>query len=284
MVLAVLPTVPWWVGPLAALGLRRERSPSGGLLLAWWLVLSVMTPLYHPYARLWLPIHGAGWMLLAGLVVSVGSPWPNRVFVQGEAEKSTSRRRVGPVMAASIAVLVILVTALHASGRARGKPLAVSRYYRPTTSLSDAVAMLPKFLPRESAPNTVLFVLARRPVAFYLTVQARYRFQLVPDVRALEGLRKRLPTSSDGGPLALVDDVQVAQDLGDRVRAEAVSASLGDVLGASEEVLDPVTLLDVDSSAASGGGRARKSTIAVIRLASPRLARPAAPAVNSKAP
>ena len=38
-------------------GCSRPIARPSRMLGAWWLVLSVLTPFYHPYARLWLPLH-----------------------------------------------------------------------------------------------------------------------------------------------------------------------------------------------------------------------------------
>ena len=48
------------------------RGPAHRLLGAWWLGLSVMTPFYHPYARLWLPLQSVGWMLDRRRAVRLG--------------------------------------------------------------------------------------------------------------------------------------------------------------------------------------------------------------------
>ena len=38
-----------------------------------WATLSVLTPFYHPYARLWLPVEAFGWLFLGGVFVSIRS-------------------------------------------------------------------------------------------------------------------------------------------------------------------------------------------------------------------
>src|SRR5262249_34688179 len=53
----------WWIGLAVAPWLLFGREPGTRVLGAWWLLLSILTPFYHPYARLWLPLGGAGWLL-----------------------------------------------------------------------------------------------------------------------------------------------------------------------------------------------------------------------------
>jgi len=68
LVLVVIPNAAWWLGLVIAPGLILSRRPATRLVGAWWLVLSILTPFYHPYARLWLPIHAAGWVVLGGML------------------------------------------------------------------------------------------------------------------------------------------------------------------------------------------------------------------------
>ncbi|HEY2155906.1 MAG TPA: glycosyltransferase family 39 protein, partial [Isosphaeraceae bacterium] len=59
----------WWLGAALVVFLLGDRSPGVRLVGVWWAVSSILTPLYHPYARLWLPLEAAGW-LLGGLVLA----------------------------------------------------------------------------------------------------------------------------------------------------------------------------------------------------------------------
>ena len=47
---------------------RLRRSPGLRLLASACLMLLIVTPLYHPYARLWMPIQLLGWVTLAGYI------------------------------------------------------------------------------------------------------------------------------------------------------------------------------------------------------------------------
>ena len=36
-----------------------------------WLVLAILSPFYHPYARLWLPFEGFHWVAMGGLIAVI---------------------------------------------------------------------------------------------------------------------------------------------------------------------------------------------------------------------
>src|SRR5262249_27413028 len=68
LLLAIEPNLPSYAGLvmlpwLAVLAPARVR-----LVGAWWLIMAVLSPFYHPYARLWLPMQAVGWILLGGLI------------------------------------------------------------------------------------------------------------------------------------------------------------------------------------------------------------------------
>ena len=65
LALVAIPELPWWFGLFAFPGLAISKKPVARLTAAWWLFMTVLVPLYHPYARLALPLHAAGWVLTA---------------------------------------------------------------------------------------------------------------------------------------------------------------------------------------------------------------------------
>lgn len=69
----LLPMLPWWLAVACLPVLLVDRRSSVRILGCWWMIMSILTPLYHPYARLWLPLHGVGWLIVAGIVVSAQS-------------------------------------------------------------------------------------------------------------------------------------------------------------------------------------------------------------------
>ena len=50
----------------------KDRSVS--LVCVAWLTMSALTPIYHPYVRLWLPVEAFGWILFGGLIVEIREP------------------------------------------------------------------------------------------------------------------------------------------------------------------------------------------------------------------
>jgi hypothetical protein len=73
-----LPTAFWWASGLVAAFWLFRPEPGLRLMAWWWLVMTVMTPMYHPYARLWLPIHAASWILIGHVIATAsrGPRWP----------------------------------------------------------------------------------------------------------------------------------------------------------------------------------------------------------------
>ncbi len=69
----LLTNLSWWIGLGALPIILRAGRPAWTLLATWWLTLTFLTPFYHPYARLWLPIHAIGWLALGGLAVNLAS-------------------------------------------------------------------------------------------------------------------------------------------------------------------------------------------------------------------
>lgn len=85
LALGLVPELPWWLGLAALPTLIRSRGAPERVLAACWLVMSAMTPLYHPYARLWLPLHATGWFVVAW--------WAMRNEAVPAANASRSARR-----------------------------------------------------------------------------------------------------------------------------------------------------------------------------------------------
>ena len=172
---------PWWLGLgwLAFAG--RAASPGRWLLGVAWIGLSILTPFYHPYARLWLPIQSLGWIAGAGAIAWLIAP--------GEAAARRFRFRAGALIACGIAALaqgLWLTPTPSLAQRGTG-------VLGPTDSVRSAVNRAIAELPRET-PG--LRLLARPPVTFYIGGRAAARIE--PD---LDGL---LHDQGDGA-WALVD-------------------------------------------------------------------------------
>ena len=66
--LRLLPDFPWWAGLAGCYWFLCDERPAPRLLGTAWLLLSILTPFYHPYARLLLPLQAIGWLVMAALV------------------------------------------------------------------------------------------------------------------------------------------------------------------------------------------------------------------------
>jgi len=258
----VFPFFYWWLGAGWVLDPRQRRSPGKRLLAAAWLGLSILTPFYHPYARLWLPLHFLGWIMTANLITQ-GFPTP-----QPKPGKSASALETGNLygfntwewIACGIAMLAIellgadmLRSPTLGPGALPG-PLAPSDLLR--NGVRKAVADLPAGTPG-------LRLLARPPVAFY--VGGRVPVQVEPDPARL---------LAPGNPRlwALVDLAQLRQE-GDPKTASAALLGRWELVREYPAQLSLPALLDIDPAAARAG---RSETLsAPLWLLRPRTAGPA---------
>ena len=202
----------WWLGlGLAAFSVRNRR-PRVRLLGVWWVALSILTPMYHPYARLWLPLEAAGW-LMGGLAVNmvVGMSdrpdgWPGLAWFG-------SRRTF------FLAVALGLIAAWIVPGLIppRAKPLP-GKFDEPRDSLRLATMRAVSSLPPEA--RSVL-LLGRPPLAFYATPMLARRGVTSGRV----GSSDDVMTSSDGS-WAIVDSVALRQE-GDPGGEGTATGSLG---------------------------------------------------------
>ena len=237
--LAIIPDLAWWVGLAWSAWLIADTRPAPRIVGIWWLVLSVMTPFYHPYARLWLPLHAVGWIMLAGVVVKLG-PFTSNLFSTFDRSVVT-RPRV--LLQAFVAILCLILALTHWPVRSP-RPLPYAIIFAPTSLLRTAAAQLASSSPFPSDGSARLRVLARRPLAFYLAINRVVPFRLLPDNREiLEG-----PGAS--GEWALVDEVQLGESLKDGPNWKTIFVEWNRT--ADWKVpLDAVTLLDVNPNAAS---------------------------------
>lgn len=219
----IAPSALWWLG-LATLAFpTRGAAPGLRLLGAAWVGMSLLTPFYHPYARLWLPLQALGWVAAAGVV-----------GVRLDLAAGLSRGRLATLAACCGAAIVQSLAWPSAS---LPGPLG------PSDSLRSAVAKARSMgIPDSPSP---IRVLARPPVRFYLGGPSRVE----PDA---EGLLR-----GGGDAWALVDVAQLRQsgdvsDLGARLleRWEKVAEF--------PTTLNAPTLLDVapDAAVASRPGEA----------------------------
>jgi hypothetical protein len=156
----------WWVGLGWSPWLVAHAKPSDRLLGASWLIMALVTPLYHPYARLWLPLHAAGWLLMAGAIGFAASH-------ETTIGSGLRERRVF----AGIAMACGISAAIHTT-LVQPQAFSCGDVLEPVDPLRDfALRVLPQRIPQK---GTTIRLYATRPLAFYLSLHGSYRVQLEP--------------------------------------------------------------------------------------------------------
>jgi 4-amino-4-deoxy-L-arabinose transferase-like glycosyltransferase len=97
------PNLCWWASLAWSPILLADRRPSVRLAGVWFLVMAASTPLYHPYARLWLPTLAASWVVSGGLIASVLEIFRWKVG----SDRLANRLRRDPVAVASVVAMAL---------------------------------------------------------------------------------------------------------------------------------------------------------------------------------
>lgn len=246
LVLAVLALVPNAVS-LVALGLAPvvlvRGSALARVLAAGTLVFGVMTPLYHPYARLWLPLHATSLVLVGGLIARLHSPSLGSQVAAALVGPRLSRRAMLPLGVLGGLLLVLgfgpsiavapLPGLLDGSRSLRAATTAITGRYLASGSLREV---------RAAVRPAVLFYLATGPTP------VRVPLRRVADPASLA-------TRSTPDVLHLLDTAllpaevvrQPGQFPGPLADLDARAARAG-----VATTLNLPTLLDLDPSAARG--------------------------------
>jgi hypothetical protein len=249
--LCLIPDLGWWLG-LAWIGIivsfRRRWSSASELLLGiGWLVLAVMTPFYHPYARLWLPLHALGWVFLAGLF-----RWFRSSFEVKGRVSPWRLRRSGSDPLAWFAMICLVGASIQAISPGSPWKRVFPRVLAPRDSLRHACGVIAGRLPREVKG---LRAYARPAVAFYLG--GRIRVTRQADLEHVFG-------PVDPSSWALVDSALLRQDVHP---GEQVSRWQGawEWVDTTPALLDIPTLLDIDPGSAREGRWDRWATLSLLR-------------------
>jgi 4-amino-4-deoxy-L-arabinose transferase-like glycosyltransferase len=152
LVLGALPDAPWWLTLVSLPWLWRSHSVGCQLLGAAWVVQSLLLPMYHPYARLALPLVVLGHLAAAG--------WLARIVDADEADETFPKVGGFPAWAGLVAVLLL----------ALGMRLGVA-WPAPAGGLlapSDGLRWLGTLARNGSLPERV-YLLGRPSLLFYLT-------------------------------------------------------------------------------------------------------------------
>jgi 4-amino-4-deoxy-L-arabinose transferase-like glycosyltransferase len=192
VVLAVLPAVLWCLALMWVVSIQ-DAEPSRRLQAVAWVVLTILTPFYHPYARLWLPVLAAGWIVVGGTAA---------LLLNGELDLVAEGKRMGrPRSVLFVAAAAVLLLALSGSlGPFRVRP----GLFRATDGLRVAVSTeLAPRLRRDG--RDPLVVLARPSVLFYLAPATDRSIRRLPDLDTIDRL-------DDASRWALLDVALLAQE------------------------------------------------------------------------
>jgi 4-amino-4-deoxy-L-arabinose transferase-like glycosyltransferase len=237
--LAGIASLPWWAGLIALPWLLIEARPAPRLVGVSWLYMSILTPFYYPYARLWLPLHAAGWLILAWAIVRLG-PFAREVRVFPDESPVCDVWALRRPKAWALALFACLVLA-HEFGRVPPKAIPLARFFRPTTFFRNLTADLVKSSIFPPSEGIGVRVLARRALVFYLVVQGNIPVRIEPTLEDLvKPGRERdwviVDHAMDRRTLTHMPQVQGQDIIPIRFRPPGMTW---------DDVLDPVTLLDV---------------------------------------
>jgi dolichyl-phosphate-mannose-protein mannosyltransferase len=253
---------PYWLGLLMVPWLLIWPRPSVRLVGVWWVVFSVMTPFYHPYARLWLPYHAVNWLLMGGLVAN---GFAASVAIRSSPTISSTSLRRRRLIGLALFGLFCILAALHSTTRGR-QAQPQPGLLAPSDSLYRATVQVAAILPEDVKG---LRLLVRPPVTYYLAG----RVALYP-MAGSDQLRK----GGEPGTWALVDSAIL--------RSEAGQASGGSVRNLLDrfsnhwEIVEEIpttlslpTLLDIDPGAARSASPDRSSPLWLLRPRRPGVPR-----------
>jgi hypothetical protein len=247
---AVVPAIflivllPDWYGliGLAWVSFSREWSTGRRFLACAWMVLCTVTPFYHPYARLWLPLQSVGWIVTAHLVaasVKLAAARSHRPQVAFDHLLSLKRL---PLTASGLLLCALYLGSDLALWKQASQRILKHHEspLEPTDSLRLAVRAVLADLPSDTIG---LCLLARPTVSFYLGGRIPTRVE-----RDLVRLNERARDVS----WALVDVAQLRQE-GDMKSATAKLLERWELVRSYPSRLSLPTLLDIDPAALRPG-------------------------------
>ncbi len=249
-------SAPYWLGLVLAPWLLTRPRPSIRLVGVWWLALSLMTPFYHPYARLWLPCHAINWLLMGWLVAN-GFALNQAARPLASIDEAGADGRIG----SSRSLVVGYSASEPSSGSFRpasGTPRPQPGLLAPSDSLYRASVHVAALLPDEVKG---LRLLVRPPVTYYLAG----RVELFPMAGS-----DTLLNGGDPRVWALVDSAILRSELGSP--SGGSGRNLLDRFSKNWEVVEEFptnpslpTALDLDPGAARSDSADRSSPLWLLR-------------------
>jgi 4-amino-4-deoxy-L-arabinose transferase-like glycosyltransferase len=250
-----------WYGPLFWLGFsnpltaRRLDLKTNHFLVIAWTILALMTPFYHPYARLLIPLQALSWVLMGGAFAFIQRGLDRLSRKSGRAVLGMPRPWIGFALICGLVPIVFSLLRVDYSAEARLGPLL-----EPSDSLRHACRMVTNDLPKDLGS---LRLYARPPVAFYLGAGVSVAPQPALD-----------PLFAPGDPKAwaLLDAAMVKQGGGVPGRF-GNSTDRWELADEIPSTLNWPTLLDIDPSAAMARSPDRSAPMFLFRPKRPGAAR-----------
>ncbi len=239
-----------WVG-CALLRTEGLGTKSVLLLCVGWVTLSVLTPFYHPYARLWLPVEAFGWLLFGGLFVEIRSIIVS-LAIRGQMDLEL-RVQPSPLVCSHLHHRRDLERVFF------GRPWTSRQLalLDPSDSLRIASQSILNELPKDVSQ---LRVLARPSLTFYLALGGGVIIGRQPDLaRLVDSRDPRVVGRARHG-------IDPARELS-AGRPGPICSRDWTIVREIPTTLNPPTLLDIDPAAARGG---EADASAPLRLLRPR--------------
>ena len=240
LVVTFFPNLSWWICFGGLPTFLADPRPSRRVLMSCWLVLAILTPFYHPYARLWLPIHAVGWLALGASVAALSRP-----LVIGELPRD-SRLRAGLIASAVGGMFMTF----WATPLARPLPELLG----PSDGLRRLInsTVLPPFLIKRGMTLRTF----ARPVVYYYLSQGAI---LAPMQRP----ESAIPPAGTGD-YGLIDEALIPDEASRLALRRRLVEAHADATGFELE-LPPATLLDIDPGYAFWGPTAGTRKIWFLR-------------------
>jgi 4-amino-4-deoxy-L-arabinose transferase-like glycosyltransferase len=248
-----------WYGPLFWLGLlhpaaARFLGVRPPLFLATaWAVLALMTPFYHPYARLLMPLHTLNWILMGGAVAAI------QRTLDGLSRQSGPTALGMPRPWVAFAVVSGLVPIGFSAAGVNDRAAGPGRFLDASDSLRNACRSLKDDLRDVRS----LRLYARPPVTFYLAGTVPVAPQPSQDA---------LFATGDPDAWALLDTAMVRQEGGRPGRMVGLR-DRWEMVDSVPTTLNWPTLLDIDPSAGMVPSPDRSAPLRLFRPKRPGAAR-----------
>ena len=232
--LGLFPDMPWWLALVAVPLLTFKPNPAQRVLGAAVLIFGVLTPFYHPYARLALPFGVLSQVVLAGWLTGLCKQ-PD--FWLTFAGKVTLPRQIA-VLAAVLAVPLFIRPLTGAW------PLPAPGILAPSDHLRW-LALKDEFKPTAKGNQTEqIYVYGRPSLLFYLNMRGQTQVTRIADEKQLNAIGPPAAGSAGGrGPYTVIIDGAL---LGANPVTERVPWSLQKPIHRTWNKHNWVTLLDLD--------------------------------------